>query len=85
MSVTPHPVPVSTPPVRRDDLAGLLVEDIPMPDVDELIARTSALLSSGVPLSLLLDLADPTGPHSRDLLSDETANTEWLRDLPHSG
>ena len=42
-------------------------------------ARTAALLAAHVPLSLLLDLADPAGPHSRDLLRDEPACTRWLR------
>ncbi len=32
---------------------------------------TSALLRSGVPLTLLLDLADPQGPHSRELYRSE--------------
>jgi len=29
------------------------------------------LLAEGLPLSLLLDLADPAGPHSADLLAHE--------------
>jgi hypothetical protein len=35
-----------------------------------------ALLASGVPLSLLLDLALPT--HSRALLDGERADTSWV-------
>jgi hypothetical protein len=39
------------------------------------------LLSQGVPLSLLLDLATP--PHSNEIYHDEVADTEWLVDTPH--
>jgi hypothetical protein len=35
-----------------------------------------ALMRSGVPLSLLLDLAAPV--HSDDLLRDEPADTSWV-------
>lgn len=38
-----------------------LTEDAPM-----------HLLAEGLPLSLLWDLADPTGPHSEDLLAHES-------------
>jgi hypothetical protein len=34
------------------------------------------LLSEGVPLSLLLDLATP--PHSSEIYHDEEADTDWL-------
>jgi hypothetical protein len=34
------------------------------------------LLRSGVPLTLLLDLA--AGPHSRELFLDEPSNLDWL-------
>jgi hypothetical protein len=30
------------------------------------------LLAEGLPISLLWDLADPTGPHSEDLLAHES-------------
>lgn len=39
------------------------------------MANTSpalALLAAGVPLSLLMDLADPAGPDSRGILADES-------------
>jgi hypothetical protein len=36
-------------------------EDVPM-----------QLLAEGLPISLLWDLADPTGPHSEDLLAHES-------------
>jgi hypothetical protein len=34
------------------------------------------LLSGGVPLSLLLDLAAP--PHSTDIYNEEAGDTDWL-------
>ena len=34
--------------------------------------RVMDLLRSGVPLSLLLDLVDPTGPHSDEILVVES-------------
>ncbi len=37
-----------------------------------------AMLAAHVPLSLLLDLADPAGPRSRDLLTAEAGSAEWL-------
>ena len=39
----------------------------------------AALLAAHVPLSLLLDLADPDGPRSTDLLTAEPGTAEWLR------
>ena len=46
-------------------------------------AQTPAtLLAAHVPLSLLLDLADPTGPHSRELLTEEPGSADWLRRTP---
>lgn len=44
-----------------------------------LVARTGALLRAGVPLSLLMDLADPAGPRSAELLLTERANGDWVR------
>ena len=38
-----------------------------------------ALLAAHVPLSLLLDIADPSGPHSDDLLVAEPGCSDWLR------
>lgn len=45
----------------------------------------AALLAAHVPLSLLLDIADPTGPHSRDLLAEEPGCADWLRPSPEAG
>ena len=36
------------------------------------------LLAAGIPLSLLLDLADSAGPQSRDLAEHETGDSSWL-------
>ena len=46
-------------------------------DIDRSSEQTAfALLRSGVPLSLLLDLALPV--HSADLLHEEQADTSWV-------
>jgi hypothetical protein len=39
-----------------------------------------AALAAGVPLTLLLDLADPSGPDSRTNVATEVADLSWLRD-----
>lgn len=41
--------------------------------------RAESLLAAHVPLSLLLDLVDPAGPRSRDLLTAEPGTADWLR------
>jgi hypothetical protein len=40
-----------------------------------------AALGQGVPLTLLMDLADPSGPDSRTVLATEVADLGWLRDF----
>lgn len=59
---------------------GTWVEPHPI-DVPALRARTGALLRSGVPLTLLLDLADPHGPDSPARFVREGCDTGWLRDV----
>ena len=49
---------------RTDDLDGAVVMPSPRLDVDELVRRTGDLLAAGVPLSLLLDLAEPPDSHA---------------------
>ena len=40
------------------------------------------LLGASLPLSLIMDLVMPTGPHSRELLATESADDcAWLDDL----
>lgn len=51
----------------------------PSLDLPALAARTGALLRGGVPLTLLLDLADPRGPRSGALYGQEPADLSWLR------
>lgn len=46
---------------------------------EQLVERTRALLQAHVPLSLLLDLADPAGPDSVGHFSQEPADLDWLR------
>ncbi len=40
------------------------------------------LLGAHLPLSLIMDLVMPAGPHSRDLLVAEPADTSWVDDPP---
>ena len=56
-----------------DQPTGSAVEDD-----DRLAGRTGALLAAHVPLSLLLDLADPCGPDSRDVFATEPGSADWL-------
>lgn len=49
-------------------------------DLPALVARTNALLASGVPLTLLLDLGDPAGPRSADRYRQEGGgDAAWLQ------
>jgi hypothetical protein len=76
MASDDHPTP-SAPDVldlaaadRRATTDGVVLPS-PRLDVDALVRRTEALLAAGVPLSLLLDLASPTGPDSKALYATE--------------
>lgn len=59
------------------------VTPVPAPrptlDVGALVRRTSDLLAAGVPLTLLLDLAEDGGPRSAQRYVDEPAELGWLR------
>lgn len=48
-------------------------------DVECLVRRTGALLAAGIPLTLLMDLCDPAGPHSRERFLDEGGDAGWLQ------
>ena len=50
----------------------------PLLDALALRGRTEALLAAHVPLTLLLDLADPFGPHSSDVFDAEPGSSDWL-------
>jgi hypothetical protein len=39
------------------------------------------LLGASLPLSLIMDLVMPAGPHSRELLTTEPTDDAWLDDL----
>jgi hypothetical protein len=59
----------------------LLALDLPAPrqaDIAGLVRRTSALLAAGVPLTLLLDLADEAGPRSHDRYAAEGGDLSWV-------
>lgn len=45
---------------------------------DLLVGRTRALLHDRIPLTLLLDLADPAGPDSAGHFDSEPADLSWL-------
>lgn len=50
------------------DLSGMSPVRTPRTvELPALARRTRDLLLAGVPLSLLIDLCEPGGPHSRDL------------------
>ncbi len=48
-------------------------------DIGPLVLRTSQLLAARVPLTLLLDLADPSGPHSHEHYLDEGGDLTLFR------
>lgn len=56
--------------------------DLPAPrhalDLPLLARRTQDLLACGVPLTLLLDLADAAGPRSQDRYAVEGGDASWL-------
>ncbi len=60
-------VPARRPPIptRRLEVAGLM-------------RRTHDLLASRVPLTLLIDIGDPAGPHSTERFTDEGGDAGWL-------
>ncbi len=55
-----------------------LVATPPVPAPRHATRDVPSLLAAHVPLSLLLDLADPLGPHSDDLLVAEPGCSDWL-------
>ena len=50
----------------------------PALDVAVLVRRTQDLLAAGVPLTLLLDLGEATGPHSEERYTAEPADVSWV-------
>ena len=48
-------------------------------DVAVLVRRTRSLLAAGVPLTLLIDLADEAGPRSVQRFASEGGDLDWLR------
>ena len=48
-------------------------------DVPALVERTSRLLRNGVPLTLLLDLAEEDGPRSAQHYAAEGGDVSWVR------
>jgi hypothetical protein len=54
-------------------------EGHPLADVPALVERTSELLRTGVPLTLLLDLAEEAGPRSAQHYASEGGDVSWVR------
>lgn len=48
-------------------------------DVGVLVRRTESLLQAGVPLSLLIDLGDASGPRSGERYATEGGQWDWLK------
>jgi hypothetical protein len=73
--------PTSTTTSIAVPLAVPLAVPVPHPSVDVavLVRRTYGLLAAGVPLTLLLDLAEEDGPRSRQRYAEESAELGWLR------
>ena len=51
----------------------------PPADIPTLVERTSELLRTGVPLTLLLDLAEEDGPRSAQHYASEGGDVSWVR------
>ncbi len=76
------PVPADDLSVERDLSVVHHVEIVTASPAETAASRhVMDLLAGGVPLSLLLDLADPTGPPSRDIASSEMNSRSLLGDL----
>ena len=67
------------------------MHDYPAVDVMPVIAGAPpahpvmTALARGIPVTLLMDLLDPSGPDSRTVLATETADLGWLRDRAYPG
>jgi hypothetical protein len=61
---------------------------VPRVDTSGVVANQNvhpvmAALAARVPVTLLMDLADPAGPDSRAVIATETADLSWLGDLAY--
>ena len=72
-------------PERPDADAGPTKDgapDAPAADAPDAAEQTKELLEEHVPLSLIMDLTAPDGPHSKEILDAEGAPEQawWERD-----
>lgn len=71
-----------TAPLSTDGAQPVPLGELPEPrhsaDVPVLVRRTCDLLQSRVPLTLLLDLAEPYGPDSVERFTAEGGDTAWI-------
>jgi hypothetical protein len=76
--VYPHP---EEPTVQEPSAVqvGRSQVDLPL-----LARRASSLLEAGVPLTLLIDLSEPSGPRSHDVYASEAGDAAWLTATPGS-
>lgn len=79
MSVSTLPADIETAIVPAPRLKPTTVVARRSLDIEGLVRRTNDLLAAGVPLTLLMDLTDPAGPHSQALFTDEVGDLSWLR------
>ena len=64
--------------LRPDELEEHVAQLHHPVDVGVLVRRTTALLNARVPLTLLLDLAEPLGPDSAGRFTSEGGDVTWL-------
>jgi hypothetical protein len=58
---------------------GALAETEPGEELT-VVPQPMALLASGVPLSLIIDLLDDRGPNSARILEAEPGDADWLQE-----
>lgn len=64
--------------MEPETAALALPDPRPAVDVAVLVRRTQELLAAGVPLTLLLDLADESGPRSHVRYTAEGGDLSWV-------
>jgi len=77
------PMPMSTRTPRQETTVDPLTRTDPHPvrelDLPVLTHRTADLLRDHVPLTLLLDLVEASGPRSAVRYADEGGEADWLK------
>jgi hypothetical protein len=68
MRLSPQP---TTGPARDEPGPGPAASEGATPDPEPGAEQTKGLFEDHVPMSLIMDLTPPGGPHSRDILDSE--------------